>query len=145
MSTAQEQKCSLALVSHPTPPPALKTRSGAEADTKERQFRKPLPTQFRHDGFDYRQVSRRRESAIYEQRWSGCPKRSVCYEVIRIRRRAGFQINGRFVDPAEVYPKSEAWGVDGFTLTDKNAAFAKLRDLGGGWPITSLGGGKGSK
>jgi len=49
--------------------------------------------------------------------------------VIRIRRRDGFQINGRFVEPAEVYPNSEAWGIDGFTLTNEDAAFAKLRDL----------------
>jgi len=65
-------------------------------------------------------------AAIYEQRWTACAEPSVCYEVIRIRRREGFEINGRFVGPAEVYPKSEAWGVDGFTLTNKDAAFAKL-------------------
>ena len=48
--------------------------------------------------------------------------------MIRIRRREGFQIDGRFVEPAEVYPNSEAWGTDGFTLTDRDAAFAKLRE-----------------
>ena len=32
-------------------------------------------------------------------------------------------IGGRFIEPAEVYPNSEAWGVDGFTLTDKDATF----------------------
>ena len=41
----------------------------------------------------------------------------------------GFEIAGRFVEPAEVYPKSEAWELDGFTITDKEAAFAKLREL----------------
>jgi len=55
----------------------------------------------------------------------------VCYEVVRIRRHEGFQINGRFVEPAEIYPKAEAWGVDGFTLTEKDAAFAKLREVAG--------------
>jgi hypothetical protein len=49
--------------------------------------------------------------------------------VIRIRRREGFQIGARLVEAAEVYPNSEAWGVVGFTLTDKDAAFAKLRQL----------------
>ena len=68
--------------------------------------------------------------AIYEQIWIGCPNPSISYEVIRIRRREGFQINGRFVEPAEVYPNSEAWGVDGFTLSDKDAAFRKLKELG---------------
>jgi hypothetical protein len=90
---------------------------------------KPLPTRFRRDGFNYRQIAREGDAAIYEQRWSGCCKPSVSYEVIRIRRRPGFQIDGRLVEPAEVYPNSEAWGVDGFTLTDKDAAFAKLREV----------------
>jgi hypothetical protein len=51
--------------------------------------------------------------------------------VIRIRRREGFHIHGRFVEAAEVYPNSEAWGVDGFTLTDKQRAFAKLQEITG--------------
>jgi hypothetical protein len=49
--------------------------------------------------------------------------------VIRIKRREGFEIGGRLVEAAEVYPNSEAWGVDGFTLTGKDAAFTKLREL----------------
>ena len=44
-------------------------------------------------------------------------------------RRDGFEIGGRFVAPAEVYPNAEAWGIDGFTLTDKDVAFVKLREL----------------
>jgi hypothetical protein len=88
-----------------------------------------LPTRFRHDGFHFRQIARKGDAAIYEQRWSGCRNPSVCYEVIRIRRREGFQIGARFIEPAEVYPNSEAWGVDGFTVTDREAAFAKLREV----------------
>jgi hypothetical protein len=89
-----------------------------------------LPTRFRRDGFDYQQIARKGDAAIYEQRLIDCSNPSVCYEVIRIRRRDGFQIDGRFVEPAEVYPNSDAWGVDGFTLTDKDAAFAKLLKVG---------------
>jgi len=107
----------------------IKTRATAEAWGKKRHSCKPLPTRFRRDGFDYRQIAREGEAAIYEQTWSDCSEPSVCYEVIRIRRRDGFQIGGRFVQPAEVYPSSGAWGVDGFTLTDRDAAFAKLREL----------------
>jgi hypothetical protein len=107
----------------------IKTRATAEAWGKKHRFYKPLPTRFRRDGFQYRQIARERDAAIYEQTWSGCAEPSVCYEVIRIRRRDGFQIGGRFVEPAEVYPNSDAWGVDGFTLTDKDAAFAKLREV----------------
>ena len=106
-----------------------KTCATAEGDSKKGQFYKPLATQFRHDGFAFRQIARQGNAAIYEQRWTGCAEPSVCYEVIRIRRREGFEVAGRFVGPAEVYPSSEAWGADGFTLTDKDAAFAKLREL----------------
>jgi hypothetical protein len=107
----------------------IKTRARAKARSKERRSYKSLPTRFRRDGFDYRQIAREGDAAIYEQAWSGCSDASVCYEVIRIRRREGFQIDGRFVEPGEVYSNSGAWGVDGFTLTDKGAASAKLREL----------------
>lgn len=110
--------------------PTLKTRAVPEGGYRKCHSYKRLPTQLRRDGFTCRQIAREGNAAIYEQRWTGCVEPSVCYEVIRIRRRDGFQIGGRFVEPAEVYPNSEAWGVDGFTFTDKGAAFAKLRALG---------------
>jgi hypothetical protein len=109
-----------------------KTRAGAEGGSKKGRFYKPLPKEFRRHGFTYRQIARESDAAIYEQRWTGCAEPSVCYEVIRIRRRDGFQIGGRFVAAAEVYPNSEAWGADGFTFADKDAAFAKLRALRSG-------------
>ena len=112
-------------------PRVIKTRARREGGAKKRPFYKPLPTEFSRDGFDYRQIARERDAAIYEQTWSACSNPSVCYEVIRIRRREGFHIGGRFVEPAEVYPNSDAWGIDGFTLTDKDAAFAKLREVAG--------------
>jgi hypothetical protein len=88
-----------------------------------------LSKEFRRDGFDFRQIAREGKAAIYEQIWSGCPNPNISYEVIRIRRREGFQIGGKFIEPAEVYPNSEAWGTDGFTFTNRDAAFAKLREL----------------
>ena len=107
----------------------IKTRATAEAWGKKCHSCKLLPTRFRRDGFNYRQITREGDAAIYEQSWTSCPNPSVCYEVIRIRRRAGFQVDGRFVEPAEVYPTAEAWGIDGFTFTDRDAAFAKLREI----------------
>ena len=107
----------------------IKTRARAEAWSKKRHSYKPLPTRFRRDGFEYRQIAREGDAAIYEQTWSGCAEPSVCYEVIRIRQRDGFQIDGRLVEPAEVYPSSGAWGVDGWTLCDRESAFRKLREI----------------
>jgi hypothetical protein len=60
---------------------------------------------------------------------NACFDPAVCYDVIRIRQCEGFQIGGRFVESAEIYPNSEAWGVDGFTFTVREAAFAKMRKL----------------
>ena len=116
------------LIRRSTHPPTQKTRAAAEAGTEKGRFYKPLLKEFRHGGFTYRQIARDADAAIYEQRWTGCAEPSVCYEVIRIRRREGFQIGGRFVEAAELYPRSEAWGTDGFTLTHRDAALAKLRE-----------------
>jgi hypothetical protein len=118
-----------AFVGDPIHSLATKTSATAEAGSEKRRSYKPLRTRLRHDGFDCQQIAREGNAAVYEQTWSGCSEPSVCYEVIRIRRHEGFEIDGRFVEPAEVYPNSEAWGVDGFTLTDKDAAFAKLHEL----------------
>ena len=92
--------------------------------------RKAIPTShcqhnLRREKFNYQQIYREGDFAIYKQTWKG-NEHSAVFEVIRIRQREGFRIGGRFVEPAEVYPGSEAWSVDGFTLTDKDAAFAKL-------------------
>jgi hypothetical protein len=106
---------------------ANKARPRAEAGGKKRHYR-PLPNVFRCDGFDYRQIAREGDAAIYAQTWKG-NEYSTAFEVVRIRRREGFEIAGRFIEPAEMYPNSDGWGVDGFTLTDKDAAFAKLREL----------------
>jgi hypothetical protein len=117
------------------PSRAIKTRASAEGGGKKSHSCgslpafKPLPIEFQSGGFNYRLIAREGDAAIYEQTWSSCSNPSVCYEVIRIRRREGFEIDGRFVEPAEVYPSSDAWGVDGFTFTDKEAAFAKLREV----------------
>src|SRR5262245_12698069 len=111
------------------PPRTIKTRARAKARSKKRPFYRPLPTQFSRDGFNYQQIARERDAAIYEQTWSGCSSPSICYEVIHIRRREGFHIDGRVVEAAEIYPSSDSWGVDGFTLTSKDAAFSKLREV----------------
>jgi hypothetical protein len=111
------------------PPPTPKTRATVEARCKKCHFYKPLPKEFRRDGFTYRQIARERDAAIYEQRWTGCAEPTVSYEVIRIRRREGFEIHGRFVEPAEAYPNSEAWGFDGFTLVNREAVLAKFRSF----------------
>jgi len=130
--TARRQEPPPTIAEHPVVPlPAEKTRAGAEGGSSKRHFYKPLPKEFRHHGFDYRQIARERSAAIYQQIWISCFNAAVCYEVVRIRRREGFHIGDRFVEPAEVYPNSEAWGVDGWTAEDKDTAFRKFREVAG--------------
>lgn len=107
----------------------MKTCARAEARGKKCHFYKPLPKEFRRDGFTYKHLVRERDVAIYQQTWNGCRNPNISYEVIRIRRRKGFQIDGRLIEPAELYPRSESWGTDGWTVQDKEAAFRKLRQL----------------
>jgi hypothetical protein len=107
----------------------IKTRSSAEAGSQKGHLYRPLATRFHLQGFDYQQIAREGDAAIYQQTWTGTSNPHACYEVIRIRRRDGFHIDGRLVEPAEVYPPSEAWGTDGFTVTTRDAAFAKLREI----------------
>ena len=107
---------------------APKTSARSEAASKKGHCYKPLRTRFRHCGFVYRQIYRKGDFAIYQQTSAG-NEYSAAFEVVRIRRREGFEIDNRWVEPAEVYPNSEAWGTDGFTFTGKDAAFAKLREI----------------
>jgi hypothetical protein len=105
-----------------------KTNATAEAGTKEGHCR-PLPKEFRRDGFSYRQIASEGDVAIYEQRWSGCPDPSTCYEVICIRQREAFEIGGRLIEAAETYPRSEDWGMSGWTVLSRDAAFDKVREV----------------
>jgi hypothetical protein len=129
VNEASNVKRALVSVGDLPPTATANTPATAEAGSKKCHSYKPLSKEFRRDGFHYRQIARESDTAIYEQTWDGCPNPNVAYEVVRIRRREGFEIGGRLVEAAEVYPNSEAWGVDGFTFTDKDAAFAKLREL----------------
>jgi hypothetical protein len=105
-----------------------KTPATPEAWGKKRHFYKPLPKEFRRDDFTYRLIARERDVAIYEQIWNG-NEDSAAFEVIRIRKREGFQIGVRFVKAAEVYPNSESWGLSGWTYTDNESAVHKLREI----------------
>jgi hypothetical protein len=44
----------------------------------------------------------------------------------------------KFAKPA-LHPPSEAWGMDGFTVTDRDAAFKKLKQMSPGGPAKPTG------
>jgi hypothetical protein len=101
-----------------------KTRS-ARTPTTGKAVPEPVLTSFKSRGFSYRQIARQGDFAIYEQRWRN--SENVAYEVVRIRVRTHpFKNDGH---PYEAYPRSEEWGLYGFTLTDRDRAFNKLKQL----------------
>jgi hypothetical protein len=118
-----------ALAEHSVPFLPEKTRARAEARNSKGHFYKPLPTRIRRNGFDYCQIAREGDAAIYEQTWRGRADPSPCYEVIRIKRRAGFVVDGRVVEPAEVYPPTERWGADGLTFINRDKASSKFFEI----------------
>src|SRR5205823_371441 len=109
MTTSSKQKRGLSFVGCQIPPWTYKRRAGGEAWGKKQHVYKPLPKQFRHNGFNYRQIAREGDAAIYEQTWNACSDPALCFEVIRVKPREAFQIDGRLIEPAEVYPNSEGW------------------------------------
>jgi hypothetical protein len=133
VTTPSRTKRSRAFSRNSIPLPARKANAAAEGGGKKRHSYKPLATQFRRGGFDYRQIYREGDFAMYRQTWKG-NEHSAGFEVIRIRRRDGFQIGDKFVEPYEIYPNSEAWGVDGFTFTNRNKAWAKFFEISLGEP-----------
>lgn len=88
---------------------------------------KPIETSFRRDGFDYRQIQRIGDVAIFEQ--SKPSLTSTWFEVVIIRRYDEREVFGKRVEPMEGYPGSSQWGTHGWTLRDRPKALAKFDDL----------------
>jgi hypothetical protein len=105
-----------------------KTRLPEKVRVKKGHAVEPLKTEFTLSGFTYRQIAREGDWAIFEQRWRD--GENVCYEAVRIRRVLATTFpSGRSYPEREVYPPSETWGVDGFTVTDRNKAWAKFFEI----------------
>lgn len=88
---------------------------------------KTLPLTFRADRFNFTQLTRSGDLAIYRKEKPAT--NYVGFEVIRIQRHNGFEIKGRKVEPTEFYPGNEKWGVDGFTCMTEARAQEKLAEL----------------
>jgi hypothetical protein len=129
VSGAATVKGRSATVGDSIPPAASKARARFISTSKGADYYKPLKTHFQRGEFNYKQIAREKDVAIFEQTWRGCSEPSVCWEVAVIRQHNGKTIKGHWVAPSEFYPSSTEWGKYGFTFTAKDAAFAKLREL----------------
>src|SRR5437762_9647000 len=106
----------------------IKPRAARLPLSRTGHYHKPLKTKFRLYGFDYRRIARAGDIAIYEQTFRGNTD-SAAFEVINVQRHDGLEIKGKYYPPAEFYPHSESWGLSGWTYTEKEDAFGKLREL----------------
>ncbi len=83
-----------------------------------------IPSSFEHRGFIHTEVARKGEWRVYERRPHGVTISH--WEVVKILEAKERFAFGKIYPPQEVYPRSEAWGTHGFTLTTLAAALAKL-------------------
>jgi hypothetical protein len=85
----------------------------------------PIPTEFTEGHFQYRQIERYGDLAIYSQTHThGSVTR---YEVVRIRMRPAHTWPTGLVTPEhEGYPGASSWGRDGFTCFALEEASAVL-------------------
>jgi len=87
---------------------------------------KKLENTFWSKGFNFKQIYRDGDIAIYEK----CANGSECssYELIHITSHNGFVIGGIKVPAAEVYPGDSQWGVHGWTYPTLELAKSKLKE-----------------
>lgn len=95
-----------------------------------------LQEQFTSQGFDFTQIQRTANHAIYEKTRNG----ESHFETIRIQiakkdqtikfKKKDGSVNEMFVPKGkESYPSSSQWGIEGFTLIDRESAQSKLNKM----------------
>jgi hypothetical protein len=84
-----------------------------------------------HCGFEYRQLKRAGNVAIYQQTRKGRSPAFSSYEVVILRPYKAWESFGRFFPAGERYPKSEDWGLYGFTYRTIEEAERKFAELTG--------------
>jgi hypothetical protein len=86
---------------------------------------KEIPSNFTLKGFQYKQQKRSGDVALYKQSKDG----RDYYEVIIIQRHDGYVIAGNKFEPSEFYPRSEDWGINGFSYSTLKEAENKFQCL----------------
>lgn len=86
---------------------------------------KKLPVTFKKNGYEFEQLERGEQKAIYALSVEGGGV--VAFEVIkiRIRKEQTNLFTGNLDPPTEVYPGNEQFGKTGWFITDKKRAYQK--------------------
>jgi len=111
------------------PTSSQKTPARLISTSKRADYYKPLETHFQRGKFNYKQIAREKDVAIFEQAWRGSSEPDICWEVVVIRRHGGRTIKGHWVEPSEFYPSSSEWGKYGFTFPNGDKAWDKFLKL----------------
>lgn len=88
---------------------------------------KKLAKQFTSKGFTYTEVTRVGNKAIYKQ--SKDDQSSTSFEVVKIGKHNGYELNGVKIAAAETYPSTSLWGVQGWTYRDLDDAKKKFKKI----------------
>ena len=88
---------------------------------------KILEKEFTSCGFNFKQVFREEDFAVYKKWKEGQARES--FEAIKIKRHNGYDIAGVHCPPAEMYPSNEQWGLMGFTCLPRDLAFTKIDQM----------------
>lgn len=85
-----------------------------------------LPEEFSQNGFEFKEIERKKDIAIFAQHKSNG---LVGYEVIKINKHEGYEIAGNKIEPAEIYPSAQQWGTFGWTYSTLKEAKEKFNKL----------------
>jgi len=129
VTTPSKQKRARSFGGGLIPTSSQKTPARLISTSKRADYYKPLETHFQRGKFNYKQIAREKDVAIFEQAWRGSSEPDICWEVVVIRRHSGKTIKGHWVEPSEFYPSSSEWGKYGFTFPNRDKARAKFFEI----------------
>jgi hypothetical protein len=87
----------------------------------------PVPRTFTYDGYEHVLIERSGRRAIFSKARPQGPIR--CYEVVRLGYRGAEIIKGKHYPARETYPRSEDWGVTGWTCMTLGDARKKMGEI----------------
>ncbi len=88
---------------------------------------KTLPETFRKGGFNFTQLRRSGDVALFAKRKDDWLMDT--YEVVIVQRHNGYRIGGKDVPPGEAMPSSATWGHLGLSYQNQDDAEAKFAAL----------------
>jgi len=90
---------------------------------------KILPLEFSKNQFDFKQIKREANVAIYSKvkksidiEGEACPQKQLHYEVIKINRHDAYFLAGNKISAGESYPSNEQWGNRGLSTNSLERA-----------------------